>query len=134
MSDPAVLIAVRAKLAGIPGLPPIIWPNEEIRTPAPFLIFDNGPMVGTPITIDGEERFEFRPQVSLMVDAGTFTASGDATLWAIAQAFKFATRIDDGAGSFIARCLQTPVPDNGRPDGAYYRRDMALRIASDQQI
>ena len=35
MSDPAVLIAVRAKLAAVPDLPPIVWPNEEIRVQVP---------------------------------------------------------------------------------------------------
>ncbi|WP_226780344.1 DUF4128 domain-containing protein [Oceaniglobus trochenteri] len=133
MSNPAVMVAVRAHMAAITGLPSIVWPNEEIRVQPPFLIWDDGPTVGRPITIDGEERFEFRPQVSLMVQPGSFTATGDAILRDIAQAFKWNTKITSG-GAFVAYCLQTPTADNGRPDGGYFRRDMTLRIASDQQI
>lgn len=133
MADPAILVAARAKLATIADLPPVVWPNEEIKYQPPFLIWDNGPIVGTPITLDGLELFEFRPQVSLLVESGTFTADGDAVLWSIAQEFKINTRFEYG-GAHMARCMQTPVPDNGRPDKGFYRRDMTLRIAAFHQF
>lgn len=133
MSDPVVMVAVREALSAISGLPKVYWPNEELGARAPFLIFDTGPTTGTPITLSGQERFEFRPQVSYMARLGDYTADSDAALWAVAQAFKFGTKIySDGVQ--VAYCLQTPVADGGFPDGSFYRRNMTLRIASDQQI
>ena len=133
MSNPAVLVAVRETLAGIAGLPDIVWPNEAKKIDAPFLIFDNGVASGTVLTVDGIEAFDLRPQVSLMTELNTFTNAGDAVLWSIAQAFKVGTKITQG-GTVVAECVQTPVPDNGVPDGGYFRRNMILRIASYQQI
>lgn len=134
MSDPAVLVAVREKLEGIAGLPNIVWPNQAITVSAPYLIFDNGIQAGSIISIDGQEAFDLRPQVSLMVEADTYTSAGDAVLWSIAQAFKAGTKIRNDAGDIIASCQQTPVPDNGAPDNGGFRRNMILRIASYQQI
>lgn len=133
MSDPAVLIAVRDHLSAIADLPAISWPNSALPENPPFLIFDNGPAFGRPITIDGEERFEFRPLVSYMERQGDYTFASDAALFKIAQAFSFATKIMSGS-SEVAHCLQTPVADNGYHDGTYYRRTMTLQIASYQQI
>lgn len=134
MSDPVVLEAIREKLHGIAGLPTIIWPNQAANTNAPFLVFDSGapPRVSS-ITIDGQEAFEIRPQVSLLVEQNTFTSAGDQILWDIAQAFKVNTKIYHN-GQDVAVCLNTPVADGGRPDDGLFRRDMILRIASYQQI
>lgn len=133
MSDPAVLAAIRAHLEAIAGLPTIIWPNESKKVPAPFLTFDNGPQNLNPITIDGEERVELRPQVSLHEEVGTYTADGDVHLWAIAQAFKFNTDILSGATK-LAQCLQTPVPDNGESHDGIFRRNMTLRVVTYQTL
>ena len=133
MSDPAVIVAIREHLLAIPGRPAVIMPNEALRVSVPFLTFDNGPLFGTPLTIDGEEAFDIRPNVALHVEPNTFTASGDAVLWSIAQAFKIGTRIFSGSTE-VARCLQTPVADGGELSGGLFRRNMILRIASYQQI
>jgi len=74
-----------------------------------------------------------RPQVSLLTERNTFTSAGDTILWAIAQAFKVNTKIMDGSTE-LGICLRTPVPDGGEPDGAYFRRNMTLQIASYQQV
>lgn len=134
MSDPAVMVAIRQKLAGVAGIPTIIWPNEAKAVTPPYVVFDAGfpPLVAT-LTIDGQEAFEIRPQVSLLEVPNTFTATGDATLWAIAQAFSIGTRIFSGLTE-VGQSLQTPVADGGRPDNGLFRRDMILRIASYQQI
>lgn len=134
MSDPAVLVAIREKLEGIAGLPSIIWPNGAITVQPPYLIFDNGIQFGTVLTTDGLEAFDIRPQVSLMVEANTYTTVGDNFLWTIAQNFKVGTKIRNDANAIIAECLQTPVPDNGFPDNGGFRRNMILRIASYQKI
>lgn len=133
MSDPAVIIAIRQTLQAIPGLPTIIMPNQAVRVSAPFLTFDNGVPFNTPLTIDGEEFFDIRPNVALHTEPNTGTKAGDATLWAIAQAFKIGTRIFSGNAE-VARCLQTPVADGGELQGGLYRRNMILRIASYQTI
>lgn len=133
MSNPAVLVAVRKKLSEISGLPQVIWPNEAKAVTAPFLIFDSGIQAGRVLTVDGIEAFDLRPQVSLMVEQNTYTSAGDAILWTIAQAFKVGTKIRDDGDNIIAECSQTPVPDNGAPDGGFFRRNMILRIASYQQ-
>lgn len=134
MSNPAILVRVREILEGIAGLPEIIWPNQAKRVSTPYLIFDNGIQTASRITIDGEEAFELRPQVSLMTEANTFTSEGDALLWDIARAFKINTKIRNSGGDIIAECLQTPVPDNGFPDNGGFRRNMVLRIVSYQKI
>ena len=134
MSDPAVLIAVRKKLSEIPGLPPIVWPNEPIEVSPPFLIFDNGAQSAAPQTVDGVETVELRPQVSAMVEAGSTTTPADLELWAIAQAFKHGTEILSDGGQRLGKMLATPVPDNGQQNGDLFRRNMILRIAHYQQI
>lgn len=133
MSNPNVLVAIRAHLAAVSGLPEIIWPNEAKAVATPFLTFDNGPQFGTPLTIDGHEAFELRPNIAFHVEQGTYTSEGDAVLWSIAQAFKIGTRIFSG-GSEVAQCLQTPVPDGGEPFEGMFRRNLILRIASYQTI
>lgn len=130
MSNPAIMSAISEHFMDISGLPPVVWPNQEITLQPPFIIWDDGFNRVEPITIDGEERFEYRPQVSLMVELGTHTSASDTVLWSIAQAFKFGTKIASPSGEYIAYCPSTPVASNGRADGALFRTDMELRIFS----
>lgn len=134
MSNPAVFSAIASHFEAIDSLPSIVWPNQEITAQPPYLIWDDGIQDGTPITIDGEERFEYRPQVSMMVEMGAGTTATDATFWAISQAFKHGTRIEGTDGSYVAQSIQTPTPDGGYPDDHLYRRNMTLRIVSHQKI
>lgn len=133
MTVPAVLVAVRETLLGVSGLPTIIWPNEAAKVDPPYLTFDNGPLFSTPVTIDGEERFEFRPLVSIRIAGNTFTAAADVYIAAIQSAFKIGTIIEDG-GSEIGRCDRTPLPDGGRPEDGLWRIDMTLRVSSHQRL
>jgi len=134
MSVPAVLVAVRKKLADTSGLPGIIWPNEAADIAPPFLAFSNGPMAGEAVTLDGHERFLFRPVVSVMVAANTFTAAADGYVTAIQAAFKINTRLFTPAGVEIGRCDRTPEPDGGGPDGNLWRVNLTLRVSSHQRL
>lgn len=133
MSDAVVMLAVRLHLQQIPDLPPIYWPNQSIDgATTPYLIFDEGSDTGQTITTDGEERFELRPQVSLMLEKGLGTTERDTYLEPIKQAFKVNTDIMD-QGVAVARSLRTPSIPNGRPDAGMFRTDMILRIETFQQ-
>ena len=135
MADPAVLVAIRKKLSEIPGLPTIVWPNQEIRVAAPFLIFDGGPGIDPRLlTTDSEEEILLRPQVSLMQGLGTFTAPGDVILRTIALEFKAGTLLLDDGGAVVGKMRTTPEPDNGRPDAGFFRRDMGLRAVHYQKL
>lgn len=134
MTVPAVLVAVRKKLADTSGLPTVIWPNEAADVAPPFLTFANGPMLGQAVTLDGHERFLFRPVVSILVAANTFTAAADTYAAAIQAAFKVHTRLFTEAGAEIGRCDRTPEPDGGSPDGNLWRVNLTLRVSSHQQL
>lgn len=133
MIDPAAMAAIREHLAGVSGIPQIIWPNEAASASAPFVVFDFGVNITRPITLDGEERAEIRPLVSVYVQENTFTAEQDVILWNIAQAFKVGVRISSG-GTVYAESLRTPEADNGDTDGALFRRSLTLRLAVSQKI
>ena len=133
MSDPAVIIVIREHLLAVPGIPTVIMPNDRVRVSAPYLTFDDGVTQNTPLTIDGEEAFEIRPNIALHTEPSRGTQSGSNVLWDIAQAFKIDTPILSG-GQRVAQCLQTPVPDGGELQGGLWRRNMILRIASYQTI
>lgn len=127
MIDPAAWDAIRAHLASVSGIPKIIWPNEAAEVSPPFLTFDFGPELTTPITVDGQETVDIRPVIGVNVNLGEFTTEQDALLWSIAQAFKFDTRIPFNGNDYV-QSLRTPEADNGLPGEAYFRRSLTLRL------
>lgn len=131
MIDPIAMDAVREHLANVAGITRIIWPNEAAKVAPPYVVFDFGVSNTDPITIDGEERVEVRPLVSVYVESDTFTTAQDTTLWAIAQAFKIGTRVESG-GTVYAESLRTPEADSGEANGKLFRRSLTLRLAVDQ--
>ena len=135
MSNPAVLVALRAQLQAIPGLPTMCLPNEAVSgVSVPYLLFDEGIENVTQITIDGEELFELRPQVSIMVEPGDFTNGRDAIGWPIKQAFKTGTDIMSG-GTKVGYMRETPVYRGApRPDSGLYRSDLGFRVVSFQRV
>lgn len=134
MSNPSVLIALRKLLSEIPGLPDIVWPNQEISVAAPYLIFDDGIEAGAPVTVDGMDRIELSPQISSVVQAGAFTAGQDATLWTISQALKAGTQLTDDSGVVLGIIAQNPTTDSGYPDKHGYRRNLSIRIRTFQEF
>jgi hypothetical protein len=132
MSNPtAIIAAIREQLASTAGLPTIIWPNQEIKAPAPYMVFDDGFEAVSTITIDGEERYLIQPQVSLAVENGTHPQAYAGYVEAVRSAFKISTKITDDDGAEIAYCLRSPTVFNGRPDNGLYRKDIALQIVGD---
>lgn len=129
MADARLIRAVRAHLAAVPGLPRILWPNEAARVTPPFLVFDNGTGQTAMHSLAGTERGEYSPQVSVMGAGNAFTAQTEPLVDLVVAAFKANTIISDSTGA-VARCWKSPTPDGGRPDGGFWRVDIALHLRS----
>lgn len=131
MTTPEIVIeAIRLRLFSLAGLPPIVLPNEEIKLAAPYLIYDDGFETVTPITVDGEERYQFNPQVSIMVEHGAKPSAYSGYVSVIREGFKSGVRLTDDAAQYIADCRTSPTAFNGRPDNGLYRVDVTLNVVS----
>lgn len=124
MND-AIETALGQRLAALPNVPPIAWPNANYDPKAtgavPYVEFVHSPVQRLDDTIDAsDERQEGLALMTVVIARGQFTGPANALADAIAAHFPNGLRLPLSTGDDVMMAKPTDVIQ-GFTDGIYWR-------------
>lgn len=129
MND-AIETALGQRLAALPNVPPIAWPNANYDPKAPnavpYIEFIHSPVQRLDDTLDAsDERQEGLALMTVIIARGQFTRPANALADAIAARFPNGLRLPLTTGDDVMLTKPTDIVA-GFTDGVYYRVPVRL--------
>lgn len=125
--------ALGQRLAAMPNVPTIVWPNQDANPPRPFLLFQHVPVTRADATLDGAgETARGYALVTVVTDRNvdTFATPANALAGSVMAQFAYGLRLSMAAGEITIN--KPPEALAGYRDGPDWRAPVRVDYVAEE--